>query len=264
MVGRYATPEADVTITHHIPPPEDDSTRDVSVSFTIPQQADASNLLDQNYDDFLSGPGFVTLSTPVLPRYLANAAQSMRKVTRAIHTPVVLSSPNRDQTQTKGSTTGLELPGYATELQETYISPHSFPPLSPSTKPTTSNADPGPPRSGRTSTRSNPDLKIYGGPTSNKTPSVPSIVTTEACGTQSSIQSMPASHHSANPQVAQISRQFPTTAAQKKNKAPAQPREYTSVKPNQTISKSRSGGGLDYETTAGVSHVQLFQPSWDL
>jgi hypothetical protein len=49
------------------------------MSFDIPPQADASNLLDQNCDDFFSGPGFVTLSTPVLPRHLTTTALCVKR-----------------------------------------------------------------------------------------------------------------------------------------------------------------------------------------
>lgn len=243
MVGHHATSEADVTITHHLPPPEDDSTQDFSLSFAIPPQADASNLLDQNYDDFFTGPGFVTLNTPVLPRRLANTMQSVRKVVGAIQTPAVLSGPNLGQTLTKNASTRLDIPNYRAELQETHISPHSFPSLSPSTTPTGSTLDPGPPRPSDTTSKSNPDSKIYDGLISNTTPSV---------------SGSDPSRYSKNPQDAQISRQFPTTAAQKKNKA----RENTSARPNRSItSKSRSGGGPNCETATRVSHVQLCQPS---
>ena len=268
MVGRYATLEADLTITHHLPPPEDESTQDVSVSFMIPPQADASNLLDQNYDDIFSGPGFVTLSTPVLPRHLASAAQPVHKVTGTIQTPAVLSGLNLGRTLTKNSTTELDPPNYRTELQETHISGRSLPSLSPSIKPSTSAVDPGPPRPNHTTPGSIPDSKIYDGPTSNTTPSTSNIITTESSGTRPGIQSLSGSDpslHSTNPQNAQISRQFPTSATQMKYKAPAKPRENASVKPNQITLKSRSGGGPDCELTATrVSHVRFYQPSWDL
>ena len=267
MVGRYAIPEADVTITHHLPPPEDESsTQDLSMSFTIPPQADASNLLDQNYDDFFSGPGFVTLSTPVLPRRLANTTQSVRKVAATIRTPVGLSSPNLGQTLARNSTTKVDMLNCRAELQETHISPHSLPSLSPST---TSAVDPGPPRPNHTTSKSDPDPNSYDCPTSNTTPLVSSSLTTEASGTQPGIQSMSVSdpsRHSTNPQNAQISRQFPTTAAaqKKKNKVPAQPRENASVKPTQITLKSRSARGPDCETVERVSDIQLCQPSWGL
>jgi hypothetical protein len=236
MVGRYATPEADLTITHHLPPPEDESAQDVSVSFVIPPQADASNLLDQNYDDFFSGPGFASLSTPALTRHLANTTQSVRKVAGTIQMPAVLSG----QTLTKNSTTELDPPNYRTELQdERHIPAHSLPSLSPSTKPSGSTVDPGPPRPDQT------------------TPSV----STESSRTQPGIQSMSASDpslHSTKPLNAQITRQFPTSATQTKT---AQPRGKISVKPKQTASKSRSG---DCETTARVSHVRFCQQSSDL
>lgn len=268
MVGRYATPEADVTITHHLPPPEDESIQEASVSFMIPPQVDASNLLDQNYDDFFSGPGFVTLSTPVLPRHLAGAAHSLHKVTGTIQTPAVLSGPNLGRILAKNSATELDPPNYRTELQQTHISAHSSLSLSPSTTPSTSAVDPGPPRLNRTTPESNPDSKIYDGPTPNRTPSTSNIITTESSGTRPGIQSTSGSDpslHSTNPQNAQISRQFPTSAAQMKYKAPLQPRVNTSVKPNQTALKSRSGGGPDCElTTARVSSVRFCQQSWDL
>lgn len=131
MVDRHATPAADTTISHHLPPPEDDSTQDVSVSFAIPPQADATNLLDQNYDDFLSGPGLITLSTPVLPRHLANTTRSVSKMAGTIRTRAVLSSPNLGQTATE-----LDPPNCRTELEETRMLLNSPPALSPSTKPT--------------------------------------------------------------------------------------------------------------------------------
>lgn len=255
MVGRHATLEADLTIMHHLPPPEDDSAQDVSMSFAIPRQVDASNLLDENYDDFFSGPGFVTLSTPVLPRHVSNPMRSVRKVAGAIQTPAVLSGPNLGQSLTKNSTTE---PNCRAERQETHISSHSLPSLSPSTKPTTLTVyDPGLPRPSHTTPINTPGLQICDGPTSNTTPP----------GIQSMSASDP-SRHSTNPQNAQISRQFPTSAAQVKNKAPARTRVNASVKPNQTSSKSRSGGGSGgpgCETTTRVSHVQtLSTASWDL
>jgi hypothetical protein len=244
MANRYATPEADVTITHHLPPPEGDSAQDVSMSFIIPPQVDASNLLDQNYDDFFSGPGFVTLSTPALPRHLANGTGSVCKATGTTQTAAVLSGLNLGQTLTKNSTAKLDPPNYRAESPDSLLS------LSPSTKPATSTVDPGPPRPSHTTSKSNPDFEK---PTSKTTPSMSS-------GAQPGIESTSSSEpslHSTNPHKAQISRQFPTSALQIKSKAPAPPRANSSVKP----SRIPSSGG---EITTRVSHVQPCQPSWDL
>jgi len=251
MVGRRATPEADTTITHHLPLPDDDSTQDVSMSFVIPPQADASNLLDQNYDDFFSGPGSVTFSTPVLPRHLANATQSVRKVTGANRTPAGISGHILGQTFTTHSTTGLEVPGDRTTKPFVSTGP-------PTTASTTSIADPGPPRLGGVPSGSDPDAKFYDGPMSNLALPVTSVITTKASGTHPGVQSMPTSipsHHSTNTQSTQISRQHPTPARQKKNQ---------SVKSSQATSKLRGGNVLDGETGTPVSCALLYQPSWDV
>ncbi|KAF9786897.1 hypothetical protein BJ322DRAFT_684234 [Thelephora terrestris] len=250
MVRRHAIPDADVTITHHLPPQEDDSTRDFSMSFAIPAQADASNLLDQSYEDFFSGPGLVTLSTPVLPRHLANAIQSVRKPTRTIQTPPVLSDLNFARTLTTDPTTELEPPDYRTELQEAHIPHHTLPSLLPRKRPptgparstvnTTSIVNPGPPRPAGTTSKSNPDLKIYNSLTSNSALSTTPILTTQASGTRPSIQSLP-THDT------QISHQPPKTAAQK-NEVLAHPRGNTGVDSNRTTSRSRGGDDQHCET----------------
>ncbi|KAF9654416.1 hypothetical protein BDM02DRAFT_3106804 [Thelephora ganbajun] len=277
MVGRYATPEADVTITHHLPPPEDDSTQDVSMSFVIPPQADASNLLDQNYDDFFSGPGFVTLSTPVLPRHLTDTRQFVRKVTGIIQIPAVVPGPIPGQTLPTNSTTELELPDDRTELQETHIQPHPSllsPPTEPFMSPDpataasmagmTSIMDPGSSRPSDATPKSDLDANFRDGPKSYTALPMASIITTEASDIQPTIESIstsPPSRHSTNPQNAQISRQPPITAARNNYKGPARSRGNTNVKSNQATSKPRGGDGLDCETTTCVSCVQLCQPS---
>jgi len=246
MVRRRATPEADTTITNHLPPPEGGSTQDVSMSFVIPPQADASNLLDQDYDDFFSGPGFVTMSTPVLPRHLANTAQSVRKAAGTIRAPAVVSGHILGQTLTTHSTTGLEVPDDGTTMPFTSMGP-----------PTTSVADPGPPRLGGVPSGSDPDAKFYDGSMSKTALPVTSIVATKAFGTHPGVQSMPTSipsHHSTNTQNAQISRQPPTPARKKTNQ---------SVKSNQATSKLRGENVLDGETGTPVSCIPLYQPSWD-
>lgn len=268
MVGRYATPEADITITHHLPPPEDDSTQDVSMSFAIPLQADASNLLDQNCDDFFSGPGFVTLSTPVPPRHLTNTQRSARMVTEPIQIPAVESGPILGQIFTAPRTIELEAPDNRTELQETHIPSNQLqsllspPPTNPFTSmrpPTTvsvvgatSITDPGSSRPSNLSSGSDPGAKIPNGLKSNAAPSMASIITTKQSGTQPGIQStstLGPSRHSTNAQDAQISRQPPIPASQK-DKGPAQSRGNTNAKPSRETSKPRRGGGLDHETTS--------------
>ena len=266
MVGQYATPEADVTITHHLPPPEDDSVRDVSMSFVIPPQADASNLMDQDYDDFLSGQGFVTLSTPTLPRHLAGAAQSVRKLTGTIQTPTVPSCPILGQTPPTHSTVHLERPGHRTVSQEAHILPSLLPltesfspadlPIAVPTVSTPSIPDPGPSRLTDATSKSNPGAKFYNGPKSNPAPSTTSIITTKVSGKQPGIQSMPTSDpacHSANLQNTQISRQFPVAAAQRKTKVPAPPCGNTSIKSNWTTTSSQVRDGPGCETTTRVS-----------
>ena len=268
MVGRHTIPEADITITQHLPPQDDDSAQDFSMSFAIPPQADASNLLDQNYDDFFSGPGFVTLSTPVLPRHLANTTQSVRKIIQTIQSPAVLPGLNLTRTPPTDSTAEFKPPEHRPELEEAHISHHSLPFLSPRKKPptgppkttsavnTTSIVDPGPSRPSGTTSRSNPDSKIYDGLTSNAAPSM--AATTKASGKRPSIQSLPTSgpsHHSSNLQGTQIPRLPPKTAAQKANKVPAHPRGNTGVKSNRKTSKSRGGDGPDCETATCVSRI---------
>lgn len=270
MVGRYATSEADITITHHLPPPDDDSTQDVSMSFVIPPQADASNLLDQNCDDFFSGPGLVTLSTPVLPRHLTNTRHPVRKLAGPIQTPAAVPSTILGQTLPTHSTTELEPPDDRVELQETHILPHpSSPSLSPPTvpfmsmdAPTTTSVvgmasivDPGSPRPSDALSESGP---VRNGLKSNTALPMTSIITTKATGTQPGIQSASASvpsRHSTNTQNTQISRQPPIPAPQKKNKGPAQSRGTASAKSKQAASKPRSGNVLFCETTS-VSCVQ--------
>lgn len=260
MAGHYATPEADTTITRHLPPPEDDSTQDVSMSFVIPPQADASNLLDQNYDDFFVGPGLVTLSTPVLPRHLTNIStrQSTRKVTRTIQTSAVVSSPILGRTIPTHSTTYPELPDGKAELPETHISPHPLPSLSPPTKPfmpTTLITEPGSPEK-------DPGAKNCDGLKSNPALPMASIITTKLTGKQPGIQSMSTSipsRHSTNTQNTQISRRPPIPAPKKKTKGAAQPRETGSARSTQATSKHRSEIVLDRETTS-VSYVYLCQP----
>ena len=264
MVGRYAIPEADITITHHLPPPEDDSTQDVSMSFVIPPQADASNLLDQNYDDFFSGPGFTTLSTPVIPRHLTNAMQSGRKAPGTIRTPAVVSGPIFGQSLPTHSTAELELPNDRVELQETHIPPSTKPfmsmgpPATASAVGVTPITEPDSPRPSDAPLESDPDARICDGPKSNAAPSVASVITTKASrtrpGIQSTLTSAP-SRHSSNAQNTQISRQFPTPGPQKKNKGPAQARGQTSAKSNEGASKLRGGNVPDCETTTAVSRV---------
>lgn len=270
MVGRYATPEAETTITHHLPPLEDDSTQDVSLSFVIPPQADASNLLDQNYDDFLAGQGFVTLSTPVPPRHLLlNARESARKATRI---PMAASRPILGQ-RTR-STADLEPPNERPDPVEAHTPPHSSRTLlqptnsftstdPPTTAPAVGAAStigPGSPRPGEASPESNPDEGIYNGLKPNTALSAGCIVTT--------IQSMPtsaASRHSVNTQNAQISRPPPIPAPPKRDKEPGQTRGSADVKSIQARSKLRSGDVPVCKTTAtSVSCDQLCQPSWDM
>ena len=277
MVGRFATPEADITITHHLPP-EDDSTQDVSMSFAIPLQADASNLLDQNCDDFFSGPGFVTLSTPALPRHLTNTRRSARKIAGTIQTPAVESGPFLGQTLTTPRTTGLKASDDRTELQETHIPPNQLsspsPPINPfmsqgpptavSVVGPTSITDPGSSRPSDLSSGSDPGAKFYDGLMSNTAASMASIITTRESRTQPGIQSTLTSgpsHRSTNAQNVQIPRQPPMPVTQKNRKL-VQPRAITSAKSNQETSKPRGGRGQDYET-ASVSCIQPFQPSWD-
>ena len=255
MVGRYATPDADVTITRHLPPPEDDSTQDVSMSFVIPMQADASNLLDQDCDDFFSGPGFVTLSTPAPPRHLSNTRQSPRKVTGSIQPPAAAPSPILEQILTTPRTTEPEAPDDRTELP---------------TKPFISRGpltDPGSPRPSCLSSGTDPDTKRCGGPRPNTASSMASVLTTKLSGAKPGIQSAStsaASCHSTNTKnPPQISRKLPVPALQKKDKEPALPRGSINVKPIRETSKPRGGDGLDCETTASVSCVQLCRSSWD-
>jgi hypothetical protein len=232
MVGRHTIPEADITITHHLPPQDDDSTQDFSMSFAIPPQTDASNLLDQNYDDFFSGPGFVTLSTPVPPRL--NAREKATRTPTAAPRPVL--GPRTC------SRTDLELPNGRTP-------PDSSPTLTSIGPPTTAGA------TGPGSRESDLDERIYNGLKPN---TALSIVTT--------IQSMPtsaASCHSTNTQDAQISRQPPIPGPPKKNKEGGQTRGSAGVKPMQATSKPRSGDVPVCKTRAGsVSCVRLCQPSW--
>ena len=246
------------------------------MSFAIPPQTDASNLLDQNYDDFFSGPGFVTLSSPVLPRHLANTTQSVRKIIQTIQTPAMLSGLNLTRTPPTDSTAEFKPPEHRTELQEVHTPHHSLPSLSPRKKPptgppkttstanTTSIVDPGPSRPSGTTSRSNPDSKIYDGLTSNAAPSMTAIITTKASGKRPSIQSLPSSgpsHHSSNTQIPRLP---PKTAVQKANKVLAHPRGNNGVKSNRKASKSRGGDGPDCETATCVSRIKLCQPSWDL
>jgi len=280
MVGRYATPEADITITHHLPPPEDDSTQDVSMSFVIPPQADASNLLDQDCDDFFSGPGLVTLSTPVLPRHLTNTRHSVRKVAGSIQTPAVIPSTILGQNLPVHSSTELEPSVDRAELQETHIPPHPSSLLSPPTEPftytdppttasvvgTTSITGPGLSRPSDTLSESGRDAKICDGLKSLTAPSMASVLTTKATGAQPGIQSTSTSapsRHSANAQNTQIPRQPPIPAPQKKNKGPAQSRGTVIAKSNQATSKHR-GGSVLYRETTSVSCAKLCHPSWDV
>ena len=266
MVGRYATPDADTTIAHHLPPPEDDSTQDVSISFVIPPQADASNLLDQNYDDFFSGPGFVTLSTPIPPSRLTNAVQSARKVTGTIQPPAAISGSILGESPTISRITELELTDHPAE---THIPSTSLSSLSQPAKPgppptasvlgTTSIVDPGPPRPSDVPPRSDPGGKFYNGPKPKTALSMASIVATKASGTQPDIQSMSTSGpslHSTNTKNTQISRQ-PIAAPRKKMNGPAHSHGNTSVKSNQATSKIRGGVVLDRKTTTSVSCVEL-------
>ena len=270
MVGRYATPEADLTITHHLPPPEDDSTEDISMSFVIPPQADASNLLDQNCDDFFSGPGFVTLSTPVPPRRLADTRRSVSKVTGTIQTPAVSSGPILGRTLTTNPTPELEASDNRAELQETHIPPNPSLLLSPPLRPFMSmsppmaasavGTDPDSPRPDEGPSGRFPGVKLHAGPKSNTAPPVASIIT-KASGTQPGIQSTSTSvpsRHSADAQNTQISRRLPIPASRKKEKEPGQARGNTSVKSSRATSKPRSGGGPDCETTTSVSCLQLY------
>ena len=271
MVGHYATPESDITITRHLPPPEDDSAQDVSTSFVIPPQADASNLLDQNYDDFFSGPGFVTLSTPALPRHLTNTLQSLRKVTGP-QTPAVTSSLVFGQTFPKYPTTELELPDDRTELQETHTPSCPSPLLSQPAKQftsmgphtstslagTTSIADPGSSRPGNILSESGPDARIFDGLGPNAALSMASTVTAKATGTHPGIQSTSTSapsRHSTNAQPTQIPRQHPIPASQKKNKGLAPSHGAVSTRPNPTTSRLRSESVPNRETTTSVSCV---------
>lgn len=280
MVGRYATPEADITITHHLPPPEDDSTQDVSMSFVIPPQADASNLLDQDSDDFFSGPGLVTLSTPVLPRHLTNTRHSVRKVAGSIpKTPAVVPSTILGQNLPPvHSSTELEPSVDKPELQETHIPPHPSPPLSPpptepftSTDPpttasvvgTTSITGPGLSRPSDTLSESGRDAKICDGLKPLTAPSMASVLTAKATGTQPGIQSTSTSapsRHSTNAQNTQIPRKPPIPAPPKKNKGPAQSRVTAIPKSKQATSKHR-GGNVLYRETTSVSGVKLCHPS---
>jgi len=277
MVGRYATPEVDITITRHLPPPDDDSTQDVSMSFDIPLQADASNLLDQNCDDFFSGPGFVTLSTPVLPRHLMNTRRSVRKATGTIRTPGTASGPILGRAPPTLLTTELEASDDRTELHETHTGPNPSPSTNPFIPPgpptttsvvgTTSITDPGSSRPGSTSSRSDPGTNLYSGPNSNTAPSMASIITTKEYGTQPGIQStstLVASHHRTNAKNTQISRQPAIPAPQKRDEGPAQPRRNVGVKLDHAVSKPRGGDGLDRNITASVSRVRLCQPSWEI
>ena len=276
MVGRYATPEADITITRHLPPPDDDSAQDVSMSFDIPLQADASNLLDQNCDDFFSGPGFVTLSTPVLPRHLMNNGRSVRRATGTIQTPAVAPGTILGRAFTTFPTTELEASDNRTELHETHTSPIQspsppgtpfIPPGPPATVSVVGSTDRGSSRPGDVSSGSNPDTKLHGGPKSNTAPSMASIIITKECGTYPDIQSTSTSipsHHPTNAKNTQISRQPPIPVPQSKDREPARSRGNGGVKSDQVGSKPRGGGGLDCNITTSVSRVQLFQPSWDI
>jgi hypothetical protein len=247
MVGRYDTTlDADTTITHHLPPPEDDSAQDVSMSFAIPPQADASNLLDQNCDDFFSGPGLVTLSTPVIPRHLTNA---VRKLTGSIQTPAVVSRTILGQTVPTHSTTELEPSDDRAELQEMHTPLH-----------------PGSSRPGDTLSESGPDAKICDGLKSNTAPSMASVLTTKATGTQPGIQSMSTSapsRHSTNTQNTQIPRRPPIPVPRKKNKGTAQSHGAASIESNQETSKPR-GGDVPCRETTSVSCAKLCRPSWDM
>ena len=240
MVGGYATPEADITITHHLPPQED-----VSMSFVIPSQADASNLLDQNCDDFFSGQGFVTLSTPVPPRHLLNTRDSMRKATQTASRPV-LGHPASDRT----------------DLLEAHTSP--LPPTKSFTGPPTpvsaaSAVGPGSPGPREASPRNKRDGRIHNGLKPNAALSKRSIATTEP-----GIQSMPTSAASCHSTNTQISRQPPTPAPPKKNKEPGQTRGGANVRSIQATSKLRNGDVPVCKTTAtSVSCDRFCQPSWD-
>ena len=250
------------------------------MSFVIPPQADASNLLDQNYDDFFSGPGFVTLSTPALPRHLTNARQSPRKVTGTIQTPAIVSGPIFGRILTTHSTTELEGLNDRAELQETHIPPHPSPLLSPPTNPfmvmdpprtaptigTTSITNPGSPRLSGAESGNDPDGNFPGGLKSDTALSMASVITTKTSGIQPGIQSMStsvSSHRSTSTHNTQIPRQPPIPASHK-NQGPAQPRGNTSVKLNQATSKLRSGNILECEKTMPVSCVLLCQPSRDV
>lgn len=253
MVGGYATPEAaDITITHHLPPQEDVSAQDDSMSFVIPPQADASNLLDQNCDDFFSGQGFVTLSTPVPARHLLSTRDSMRKATQI---PTAASRPILGH-----PATNLEQSNDRTDLPEAHTSP--LPPTKSFTgPPTTASAiGPGSPGPGEASPKNERDGRIHNGLKPNTALSKGSIATTEL-----GIQSMPtsaASRHSAN---TQISRQPPIPAPPKKNKEPGQTRGSANVRSIQATSKPRDGDVPVCETTAtSVSCDRFCQPSWDV
>lgn len=234
------------------------------MSFVIPPQADASNLLDQNYDDFFSGPGFTTLSTPVLPRHLTNAMQSGRKASGTIQTPATVSGPILGQTLPTHSTIELELPNDRAESQEKHI-PRLTKPFMSMGPPTIALAvgvtpipKPGSPRPSGAPPENDPDARICDNQKSNAAPSVASVITTKASGTRPGIQSTltsDPSRHSSNAQNTQISRQSPTPGPQKKNMGPAQPRGQTSAKSNEGTSKLRGGNVLDCETTTAVSRV---------
>lgn len=265
MVGRYATPEADITITRHLPPPDDDSAPDVSISFDIPLQADASNLLDQNCDDFFSGPGFVTLSTPVPPRLLANTRRSVRKAAGTIQTPATVSGPFLEQTITTPRTAEFETPEDRAELQETRIpaNPSPLPPTEPfmvagpstaaSMVRATSITNPGSPRPSGVPSGRYPDAKLHGGPKSNTAPSRGSIAITKASGTKPGIQSTSTSVPS-RAQNTHIPRQLPIPAPQKKDEGPTQQRGNADDKSDQAASSKPQGGdGLDTKATLSVS-----------
>ena len=249
------------------------------MSFAIPLQADASNLLDQNCDDFFSGPGSVTLSTPVLPRHLMNTGRFVRKAAGTIQTPAVASGSLLERVLTTHPTTELEASDDRMELHETHplpdptssSPPHPFIPPGPSATAsvvgTNSITDPGSSRPSGTSSGSDPDTKLCGGPKSNSALSMASIITTKECGTLPSIEStstLTPSHHPKNAESAQISRQPPIPAAQKEDKGPARLHGNAGIKPDQARSKTRGGGGLDLNITASVSRIQLCQLSWDI
>jgi len=238
------------------------------MSFDIPLQADASNLLDQDCDDFFSGPGFVTLSTPVLPRHLMNNGRSGRKATGTIQTPATLPGPILGRALTTFPTTELEASDDRTELHETHTPPNPSPspPVNPFIPPspaatasvvgTTSITDPGSPRPYDVSSGSN----LHGGPKSNTASSMTSIITTRECGTHPDIQStstLVPSHRPTNAKNAQISRQPPIPAPQRKDKGGG-------VKSDRAWLKPRGGGVLDCNITTSVSRVQLCQQSWGI